>query len=182
MSTTLEHIISKCKKHDPEAQKALFDLYKDTMYAVCLRYIKSEQDAEDVFIEAFFKAFDKLESYKGDGSFEGWLRRIMINECLMWLRKRTNLQLTVEITDKDMLPFSDELPPIEEFNEILAMLDELPVGYRTIFNLYVFEELKHREIAEQLGISINTSKSQLILAKKRLLEIYKKKHKSSHII
>lgn len=177
MNKSLEHIINECKKQNSEAQKALYDMYRDTMYAVCLRYIKSAQDAEDVFIEAFFKVFDKLSSYKGDGSFEGWVRRIMINECLMWLRKRNNLNMTVEISDKDMLEHSEELPPIEEFSEVLSMLDELPVGYRTIFNLYVFEELKHREIAEQLGISINTSKSQLILAKKKLLDIYKKKHK-----
>ncbi len=181
MNKSLEHIIKECKKQNSEAQKALYDMYKDTMYAVCLRYIKSAQDAEDVFIEAFFKVYDKMSSYKGDGSFEGWVRRIMINECLMWLRKRNNLHMTVEISDKDILQQSEELPPIEEFSEVLSMLDELPIGYRTIFNLYVFEELKHREIAEQLGISINTSKSQLILAKKKLLDIYKKKHKSVQI-
>jgi len=181
VNKSLEHIINECKKQNSEAQKALYDMYKDTMYAVCLRYIKSAQDAEDVFIEAFFKVYDKISSYKGDGSFEGWVRRIMINECLMWLRKRNNLHMTVEISDKDMLQHSEELPPIEEFSEVLSMLDELPTGYRTIFNLYVFEKLKHREIAEQLGISINTSKSQLILAKKKLLDIYKKKHKSVQI-
>lgn len=181
MATPLDSIITKCKKHDPEAQKALYDMFKDTMFAVCLRYIKSHQDAEDVFIEAFYKVFEKLETYKGEGSFEGWVRRIMVNECLMWLRKRNNLQMTLELMDKDMAQFYVDLPPLEEFSTLMALLDELPVGYRTVFNLYVFDELKHREIAELLGISINTSKSQLILAKKRLLEIYKKKHKLIHI-
>lgn len=180
MSTLLEHIIKKCQKDDVEAQKALYDMYKDTLLAVCLRYIKSRQDAEDVFIEAFYKIFNKIGTYKGEGSFEGWMRRIMVNECLMWIRKRNNLHLTVELSDKDIPEFQDDLPAEEDFNYILSLLNELPVGYRTIFNLYVFEELKHREIAEQLGISIHTSKSQLILAKKRLLELFKKKHKLIH--
>ena len=113
--------------------------------------------------------------FKGDGSFEGWMRRIMVNESLMFLRKRTNLQMTVELADKDV-PDNDDQPDDEfSYEEIIAILDELPAGYRTVFNLYVFEDYKHREIAEILGISINTSKSQLILAKKRVYDILKKK-------
>lgn len=177
MTSSLEHIIKKCQKDDPEAQKALYDMFKDTLFAVCLRYIKNHEDAEDVFIEAFYKIFSKLNTYKGEGSFEGWMRRIMVNECLMWLRKRNNLHMAVELTEKDIPDFQEEIPAQEDFNNILNLLDELPVGYRTVFNLYVFEEFKHREIAEKLGISIHTSKSQLILAKKRLLELYKKKRK-----
>ena len=174
MVANLEHIINQCKSQDPDAQKVLYDLYKDTLYAVCLRYIKSSHDAEDVFIDAFYKIFTKIDHFKGEGSFEGWMRRIMVNESLMFLRKKTNLHLTVELPDKEIADSQEEEDDMS-FDDIMKVLDELPVGYRTIFNLYVFEDMKHREIAEMLGISINTSKSQLILAKKRLYEILKKK-------
>lgn len=178
MSSNLEHIIQGCKKQEHEAQKQLYDMYKDKLYPVCLRYIKSEYDAEDVFIDAFYKILTKIEMYKGDGSFEGWMRRIMVNESLMFIRKRTNLHLTVEIPETDIA--DDEWLKEEDdwsYEEIMKILNELPEGYRTIFNLYVFEDYKHREIAEMLGISINTSKSQLILAKKRIVDIIKKKDK-----
>ena len=174
MVANLEHIINQCKCQDPDAQKVLYDLYKDTLYAVCLRYIKSSHDAEDVFIDAFYKIFTKIDHFKGEGSFEGWMRRIMVNESLMFLRKKTNLHLTVELPDKEIADSQEDEDDMS-FDDIMKVLDELPVGYRTIFNLYVFEDMKHREIAEMLGISINTSKSQLILAKKRLYEILKKK-------
>ncbi len=175
MSGQLEHIIKNCKKEDPEAQKMLYDMYKDQMYAVCLRYVKNYQDAEDIFIEGFFKVLTKIDAYKGDGSFEGWMRKVMVNESLMFLRKKTNLHMTVEIPAKDIA--EDELADDDDITaeDIIKILDELPVGYRTVFNLFVFEDYKHREIAEMLGISINTSKSQLILAKKRVHEILKKK-------
>ena len=174
MVANLEHIINQCKSQDPDAQKVLYDLYKDTLYAVCLRYIKSSHDAEDVFIDAFYKIFTKIDHFKSEGSFEGWMRRIMVNESLMFLRKKTNLHLTVELPDKEIADSQEDEDDMS-FDDIMKVLDELPVGYRTIFNLYVFEDMKHREIAEMLGISINTSKSQLILAKKRLYEILKKK-------
>ena len=150
-------------------------MYKDQMYAVCLRYVKNYQDAEDVFIEGFFKVLTKIDAYKGDGSFEGWMRKVMVNESLMFLRKKTNLHMTVEIPAKDIA--EDELADDDDITaeDIIKILDELPVGYRTVFNLFVFEDYKHREIAAMLGISINTSKSQLILAKKRVHEILKKK-------
>ena len=150
-------------------------MYKDQMYAVCLRYVKNYQDAEDIFIEGFFKVLTKIDAYKGDGSFEGWMRKVMVNESLMFLRKKTNLHMTVEIPAKDIA--EDELADDDDITaeDIIKILDELPVGYRTVFNLFVFEDYKHREIAAMLGISINTSKSQLILAKKRVHEILKKK-------
>ena len=175
MSVDLQHIINKCQKQEPESQKVLFDMYKDKLYAICLRYLKSHHDAEDIFIDAFYKILTKIDLYKGEGSFEGWMRKIMVNESLMFLRKKTNLHMTVEISEKDMEDDSTEDESEISYEEIMAILDELPTGYRTIFNLYVFEDYKHREIAEMLGISINTSKSQLILAKKRILGILKKK-------
>ncbi|MBK9736993.1 MAG: sigma-70 family RNA polymerase sigma factor [Saprospiraceae bacterium] len=171
----MDHIIVKCKNQEAEAQKALYEMYKDQMFAICMRYVKLSHDAEDVFIDAFFKILTKIDHFKGEGSFEGWMRRIMVNESLMYLRKKNNLRMTVELPEQDI---ADITPTDEDsltFDEIMAVMDELPAGYRTVFNLYVFEDFKHREIADILGISINTSKSQLILAKKRLLELIKKK-------
>lgn len=141
------------------------------MYGVCKRYISSKEDAEDVLVESFFKVLTKIDQYQGNGSFEGWIRRIVVNEALMFIRKRVIL---TEDADLELLNIPESSASIvEELNAaaILNVLDKLPIGYRTVFNLYVLEGYKHREIAEELGISINTSKSQLILAKKKLQEL-----------
>ncbi len=138
--------------------------------------MKEATQAEDLLVESFYKIFSKIDQYKGEGSFEGWMKRIVINECLMKLRKRNNLNLYVEIDKAKEVKEDAKAVTGLQYQEILALLNDLPIGYRTIFNLYVIEGYKHREIAEKLGISINTSKSQLILAKKRMRELYKKKH------
>ena len=164
---TEQEIIQCCRKQDRQAQQALYDKYGPKMFGVCKRYLKNHEDAEDVLVDGLFKAMTKIDMFNGDGSFEGWIRRIVVNEALMHLRKNNNFKMTVEISNieiKSIVNVEDELAA----QDILNLLDKLPTGYRTIFNLYVVEGYKHREIAEELGISINTSKSQLILAKKRL--------------
>lgn len=145
------------------------------MLGVCRRYVKVSEDAEDVMVAAFYKVLSKIDHFKGNGSFEGWIRRIMINESLMHLRKNQPFKYTEEINPN--LDSVEEPTIVEELSvrAILELLDELPPGYRTVFNLYVVEGYKHREIAEELGISINTSKSQLILAKNRMAELVKKR-------
>lgn len=160
-------LIQACKQQERKAQKLLFDRYSAKMLGVCRRYVKKLEDAEDVMIEGMYKVMSKIDQYHGGGSFEGWMRRIMVNEALMFLRKAHNFRMTVEISNieiKSQITVEDHLAA----EDILKLLEKLPTGYRTIFNLYVVEGYKHREIAEILGISINTSKSQLILAKKRL--------------
>lgn len=167
---TEQDLIKACKKQDREAQRLLYDRYSPVMFGVVRRYIKHREDAEDVIVEAFFKVLTKINQYTGSGNFEGWIRRIVVNESLMFLRKKHNFHLTVELNTIDApsnLTIEDDLAA----QDILNLLKELPTGYRTIFNLYVLEGYKHREIAELLGISINTSKSQLILAKKRMREL-----------
>ena len=164
---TDQAIIQGCKQDDSKAQRAFYDRFAPKMFGVCKRYIKGKEDAEDLLIEGLFKAIDKIHTYHGEGSFEGWVRRIMVNECLMFLRKKHPLKLSIEVHPTDAptkVSIEDDLAA----QDILKLLDQLPIGYRTIFNLYVIEGYKHREIAEELGISINTSKSQLILAKKKL--------------
>ncbi len=182
---TDQAIIQGCRQDDPKAQKAFYDRFAPKMFGVCKRYIKGREDAEDLLIEGIFKAIDNIHTYKGGGSFEGWVRRIVVNECLMFLRKKHPLKVSIEVHPTDAptkVTIEDDLAA----QDILNLLDQLPTGYRTIFNLYVIEGYKHREIAEELGISINTSKSQLILAKKKLqglleeqqypgIHLYKKK-------
>jgi len=139
--------------------------------------MKTEADAEDALIQGFYNIFSKIDQFKGEGNFEGWMRRVIVNQCLMMLRKRVNFTLQVEINNleiKTPVTVEDDLG----YKELLKLLEFLPTGYRTVFNLYVIEGYKHREIAEILDISINTSKSQLILAKKRMRELIKKKHKA----
>lgn len=170
----LDAILKGCKKQKASAQKELYDMYRDILFGICRRYVKSEQDAEDVFIEGFFKIYKNITSFKNEGSFEGWMKRIMINESLMFLRKRKHFHLSIEADNVQI-----KMEPVAlhqlQYNDVIKLLDLLPTGYRTVFNLYIVEGYKHREIAELLGISINTSKSQLILAKKKLQGIMKKK-------
>ncbi|RME09426.1 MAG: sigma-70 family RNA polymerase sigma factor [Bacteroidetes bacterium] len=163
-----KELIQACRANDRKAQKALYDRYAPVMLAICRRYVGVLEDAEDVMVEGFFKVFSKIDSYKGEGSFEGWIKRIMVNEALMFLRKNNPLKFSEELNDRMR---GVEMPGIESrltAEQIIALLDELPPGYRTVFNLFVIEGYKHREIADELGISINTSKSQLILAKARM--------------
>lgn len=174
MDKSLKHIVKSCQKGNPDAQKELYQRYKDIMMGIARRYMKNEHDAEDILIEGFFKIFSKINTFNFEGSFEGWMKRIIVNESLMALRKKSNFNL-IELNDIQI----KEAPKIVhrlQYEDILDILDQLPTGYRTVFNMYVIEGYKHREIAEILGISINTSKSQLILAKKKMRELIKKKN------
>ena len=162
--------IEGCKRQNRDAQRTIYEFYSGKMYSLCCRYIKDKMEAEDILVVSFTKIFNRIDQFKGEGSFEGWMRRIVVNECLMFLRKQTNFHLTAELDDRYHGIEDEALNIAEQLagQDILALLDKLPTGYRTVFNLYVIEGFKHREIAEQLNISINTSKSQLILAKEKL--------------
>ncbi|MFM2393235.1 MAG: polymerase, sigma-24 subunit, ecf subfamily protein [Bacteroidota bacterium] len=172
MNLNIEELIVGCKNKDASAQKQLYNQYKSVLFSICRRYINVSEDAEDVLIEAFVKIFEKVEDYKSEGSFEGWMKRIAVNEALMFLRKKRKILNELSETHYEI---SEEPHYDDEFDElkILELFDKLPDGYRTILNLYVVEGYKHKEIAEILGISINTSKSQLILARKRMQDIIK---------
>ncbi len=168
----ISDILKGCRAGKRESQQALYEQYSDVMFGICLRYIESSDDAEDVLMESFYKIFQKISDYREEGSFEGWMKRIVVNDCLMFLRKRKNTFLTVELGTYEIPDASEEDVDVPfSFEDINRLLDKLPTGYRTVFNLYVFEDLKHREIAELLGISIHTSKSQYILAKNRIISM-----------
>ena len=148
------------------AQKALFDHLADPMMALCCRYLKSREDAEEVLLDGFYKFFSHLKEfrYQGEAALYAWLKRIMVNECLMFLRRRHAFSVVSEKTVED-LPLNVE--PLAEVSaaEIFELIVQLPVGYRTVFNLHVIEGMEHREIARLLGISEGTSKSQLSKAR-----------------
>ncbi|MEO1437629.1 MAG: RNA polymerase sigma factor [Bacteroidota bacterium] len=165
-------LITGCKRQDRKAQQDLYERFSPKMFSICKRYLKNQEDAEDVLVEGFFKVFDNISKFKGKGSFEGWIRRIIVNQCLMQIRKAHNFKLTVEINNIELPNERNAQDKLQEL-DILNLLNDLPTGYRTVFNLYVIEGYKHREIAEMLGISINTSKSQLILAKERMRKLLK---------
>ncbi len=166
----LNKLIKDCIKGKRKAQRELHDTFSPMLYAVIKRYIKNNFDAEDILIDTFMKIFSNLKNFKNEGSFEAWMKKIAIRECLMFLRKNKVFNLLIEA---DNLEFSDRVvnSDILVYEELIGALDMLPAGYRTVFNLYVIEGYKHKEISKKLGISINTSKSQLRLAKQRLSKL-----------
>jgi len=171
--------IEGCKRQDSGAQKSLYEHYAAKMYALCCRYIPSKMEAEDVLVMAFTKLFQRIDQYKGEGSFEGWIRRIVVNESLTYLRRNKNMYLETEIEAVDREPNFASLEDHLEAEDLLTLVGQLPTGYRMVFNLYAIDGYSHKEIAEQLGISENTSKSQLSRARsqlqKSLIEFEKEK-------
>ena len=171
-----EHtLIERLKAHDRAAQKWLYDRYSPLMFAVCRRYLVSREDAEEALISGFYKVFAQIHTYTGAGSFEGWVRRIMVNESLMLLRRGQPLVFPGDVYQSTTEADSFSIEADISAREIRDLLDQLPNGYRTVFNLYVLEGYKHQEIADLLGISINTSKSQLILSKDKMKTLLKAK-------
>lgn len=164
-SLTELELVKACKKGNIEAQKSLFDRYAPRMLALCRRYLRDADLAEDIMITGFAKVFEKLDQFREEGSIEGWIRRLMVNESLGYLRKYKNLQMQVCIDDEVVQIQDEGIGDHLEANELLAMIEALPDGYRTVFNLYAIEGFSHKEIGKQLGINENTSKSQLSRAR-----------------
>ncbi|MFM2138981.1 MAG: hypothetical protein RJA57_1288 [Bacteroidota bacterium] len=164
-------LIKGCLNGDRRMQEELYNRYAPRMYAVCLRYAAQSEDAVDILQEGFVKVFKKLDSYRGDGSFEGWMRRIFVNTAIEQFRRRRYL---MPVTEKEEHTLEAAYPSaLDDLSakDILALVRELSPGYRTVFNLYVVEGYSHREIADMLGISEGTSKSQLSRAKAILQDL-----------
>jgi len=166
---TEAELIKKCQRDSRSAQEELYTRYADRLYRLAYRYIKSEPDAEDVLMLAFAKVFSNIRSfsYRGEGSLEGWMRRIVVNEALMWLRRKHNFNMTESLDTSQHEP---DLLAYQELDaeDVYQFVAQLPTGYRTVFNLSVIEGFNHAEIAEMLQISENTSRSQLFKAKSLL--------------
>jgi RNA polymerase sigma-70 factor (ECF subfamily) len=166
----LEDIIAGCRKGKRRAQDALYKRYNGLLYGVCLRYTKSQQEAEDILQETFVKIYRHIGKYSMEKSFEGWIRRIAINTAITTYRKQLKHAYQEDITDPAFAKYDVDDHGDCDYTreELLSCIQALPDGYRTVFNMYVVEGYKHKEIAEMLDIDINTSKSQLSRAKKYL--------------
>lgn len=164
-STGEDELIEGCKKNHPKSQRDLYERFSGKMYSLCLRYIKEETEAEDVLVAGFMKIFNKIEQYQREGSFEGWIRKIMVNESLQYIRQNKNMYLQVDIENAQYTFNTDAVESQLAAEDLLKMVGRLPMGYRTIFNLYAIEGYSHQEIADMLDISVNTSKSQLSRAR-----------------
>lgn len=162
-------LIKRCQKKDPIAQELLYAKYANQLFRTAFRYLKNKEEAEDILIVALNIIFDKITNFKAkeDYSFEAWMKRIVINQSLMALRKTNNFALTASLDDtlaEDTIPISE----LSDAEEIYTTISQLPTGYRTIFNLHAIEGYNHDEIGDMLGINAGTSRSQLYKAKQML--------------
>lgn len=166
-------LIKKCKQADASAQRILYERYSGKMMLVCLRYASCREDAEDIFQEAFIKVLNNIKNFKAIGSFEGWMRKIFIHHAINHYR---NLKSASFVFDENVLIIDENIPEIEvdesdiSLENLTQMIQSLPEGYRMVFNMYVIDGLTHQEIADQLKISVGTSKSQLHKARQILKE------------
>ncbi|MBO0948300.1 RNA polymerase sigma factor [Fibrella forsythiae] len=158
-------LVVALQRGEARAQKIVYERYANRMMAICLRYVANQADAEDVLIESFMRVFERVNQFRSEGSFEGWIRRIMVTESLMFLRKNKSLRQEISlesVTEEPDYQWADEAL---QANDLLRLVAQLPDGYRTIFNLYAIEGYSHAEIASLTGISEGTSKSQLSRAR-----------------
>jgi RNA polymerase sigma factor (sigma-70 family) len=173
-------LINGCLKRDRTAQKRLYDTFSSKMYALCCRYVKDSMEAEDVLVTAFTKILDRIDQYKGEGSFEGWIRRVVVNEALTWLRRNRSMYVETELEAADHEPDFQSIEDHLQTEDLLNMIQELPSGYRIVFNLYAIDGYSHKEIAGQLNISENTSKSQLSRARVHLQKLLAERERASN--
>lgn len=163
---TNEQLIKKCLDGNARAQKMLYEQFGPKLMGVCYRYATSTEEAQDLLQDGFIKIFEKLDKYSGIGSFEGWMRRIVVNTALDNIRKNKKFLLHTDINNADYkLPSNDFIEERLAAQDLLKVLQSIPLGYKTIFNLYAIEGYSHKEIAEQLNITTSTSKSQYSRAK-----------------
>ena len=159
-------LIESCREGDRAAQKVLYERLAPRMFPVCIRYIGDREAAEDVLQDGFVTLFTRLDSYKGEGSFEGWARKIFVTTALMELRRKDALKMSEELDvvrgmKADMPSQSQNIG----YKELMKLVMQLPAGFRTVFNLYAIEGYSHKEIGEMLGISETTSRTQLSRAR-----------------
>jgi RNA polymerase sigma factor (sigma-70 family) len=164
LTDELNHIIEGCIHGQRIAQEKLYRMFSAKMFGVCLRYSPDYEEAKDILHDGFIKIFDKIRQYGGRGSFEGWIRKIMVNTALERYR-RGNMVITLEQLPEMIEEEEDDNKLHIPMNELLEYVQKLPDRYRMVFNLYVFEDMTHKEIAENMGIAEGTSKSDLSRAR-----------------
>ena len=172
---TEKSLIENCINGNRKSQKQLYDFFSPKMYAICLRYAKNQMDAEDILQDAFVKLFNNLYKFRGEGSFEGWVRRIFVNTAIEHLR-RNNIKTTDgEGLENAIVDKHESALDSLYKKDLIKTVTKLSEGYRTVFNLYAIEGYSHKEIAKKLGITESTSKSQFSRAKAILRDVLKNK-------
>jgi RNA polymerase sigma-70 factor (ECF subfamily) len=181
--TNIEEIRKGCIEGKHEAQEKLYKIFSGKMYAICLRYTGNSEDAQDVLQEGFIKIFQKMKQYNGTGSFEGWMKRIMVNNSLEKYRNKHHLH-TVSSDDVEYIDHRDDNDVLDHIsaNDLMRLIQELTPQYRLVFNMYAIEGYSHKEIAEALSISEGTSKSNLSRARNILQHKIKKNFATSRKI
>ena len=163
-------LIQACKKQQRDAQRQVYELLARKLYFTCSRYLKKEEEIEEAMADAFYIIFTKIDQLKEELAFEGWAKKIAVNQCLMQLKKNVNFNLYLEDVSLKNQPLTDEMCELEE-EDLLNLLNYLPDGCKTVFSLFVIEGFSHKDIAEKLQISEGTSKSQLNVAKTKLKDL-----------
>jgi RNA polymerase sigma-70 factor (ECF subfamily) len=166
-----EELIQACIEGKRYAQKVLYDRYYSLMYAICVRYTGNKEEAEDVLIEGFIKIFSKIKEFRNEGSFEGWLKRIIINTAINNFRYNSKKKYLNVIDNEKTVEVKDDIDIFKKnysAEYLIKLIQQLPDGYRIIFNMYEIEGYSHKEIANELGITVSTSKTQLFHAKRIL--------------
>lgn len=159
-------LLQRCILNDKKAEHTFYERYSQKLIGTCLRYAKNPTDAEDILQEGFIKIFKYLEDYRGDGSFEGWMRRIIVTTALNFYKKKNLINKNVDFEDvKTLLPNEHEILAKMSHEELMEIVGELPEGYRRVFYLNILEGYSHKEIGKMMNISVNTSKSQLSRAR-----------------
>lgn len=154
-------LVKKCIEGDQRAQRMLFEKFAPKMLGVCMRYAKNTEQAEDVLQDGFVKVFTKLSHYKGDGSFEGWIRRVIVNTALDQIRKNTKFQDNIALDDVEYkLELKGNVLETLAAEDLMVLINDMPTGYKVVFNMFAIEGYSHKEIAKELKVSENTSKSQ----------------------
>jgi len=173
---TEEAIFQGCLKNHATAQRELYNRYSPKMLAVCYRYGHNREDAEDMLQEGFIKVFSQIHTFQNKGAFEGWVRRIMVHTCINNLKKNKRFNESVDIIYASSIQVREEsIPSIVQAKQVVECIRILPIGYRTVLNLYAIEGYSHKEIGEMLDIEESTSRSQYTRARQMLEEILIKK-------
>lgn len=161
-------LIKACSKGDNKAFKKIYDKHSGTMYSICLRYMNSPDEAKDVLQDGFIKVFKNMSRFTFSGSFEGWMKRIFVNTSIEHIRKR-KAHLDVSELNTNELKLTDKIETGSmDAEKMMELVQKLPTGYRTVFNMFIVDGYSHKEISAHLGINENTSKSQLFKARKQL--------------
>ena len=173
---TEQSILAGCLNIDPSSQRELYNRYSPKMLSVCYRFANSREDAEDMLQEGFIKVFTQMHTFQNKGAFEGWIRRIIVHTCINFLKKNKKFSNSIDLEQADYLEVKEEtMPSVMQARQIIECIRLLPLGYRTVLNLYAMEGYSHKEIADMLDIEESTSRSQYTRAKSMLEAILIKK-------